>query len=127
MFRCFSAVCAFIPTSFGGQRRAPFTWGCGLMTPQLSSIILQPQGAAGKTGKRGDRYSCAVALPVALCRRAPGGAPAAGPQPRPTVGSRASAGLRWPRAPSERAVDLFSSLGWTPPPSAESIIDEALQ
>lgn len=47
------SMCALIPTSFGGQRRAPFTWGCGLMTPQLSSIILQPQGAAGKTGNWG--------------------------------------------------------------------------
>lgn len=68
---CFAAslLCARVhPPSFGGQRRAPFRRGCGHMTPQQSSIILQPQGAAGKIGKRGRsiQLSCSPARGAVL-------------------------------------------------------------
>lgn len=102
---CFAAslLCARPhPPSFGGQRRAPFRRGCGHMTPQLSSIIFQPQGAAGKIGKRGRSIqpSCSPARGAVL-----GGA-WRGASCRPPALAHSgeggvSEGFRWPRAPPE--------------------------
>lgn len=81
---CFAAslLCARLhPPSFGGQRRAPFRRGCGRMSPQLSSITLQPQGAAGKIGKWGQLTQLSCSLPVALCWGAPGGRLLPAPSP----------------------------------------------
>ena len=86
---CFAAslLCARLhPPSFGGQRRAAFRRGCGHMSPQLSSITLQPRGAAGRIGKWGRLTQLSCSPPPGAVLGGAWRAPPASPQRCPQRG-----------------------------------------
>lgn len=126
-FRCFSALCApSSPPALGARRGLPSGGDVASRPPSCHPSSFSPRELQARLGHGGDRCRCAVALPVALCWRAPAGTPAAGPQPRP----RGAGSLQGFTGPGLRVSEPWTFpplLAGTPLPSAESTIDEALQ
>lgn len=100
------------PHQLWGPGGLPSERGCGLTTPSCHPSSFSPRELQARVGHGGDRCRCATALPVALCWRAPAGRLLQAPQPGP--GSRVSAGLHRPRAPSERPWTFPPLLAGTP-------------
>lgn len=126
-FRCFSALCEpSSPPALGARGGLPSGGDVASRPPSCHPSSFSPRELQARVGHGGDRCRCAVALPVVLCWRAPAGAPAAGPQPRP----RGAGSLQGFTGPGLRVSEPWTFpplLAGTPPPSAESTIDEALQ
>lgn len=78
------------PHLLWGQRleEGSLQTGCGHMTPICHLPSISPRELRARSENGGDRYSCSLALLVALCWMVPGGVPFPGYQPRPRVGSR---------------------------------------